>query len=79
LNRFQDVQRTGVRKEKESIERARAVTYRTPDSQLDNDLPSSYNQFQQQQQQQVVLPANEQANLLGIKERAAHLHQLEVY
>jgi hypothetical protein len=74
LHRFQEVQRTGVRKEKESIERARAVTYRPPDG----DLPSSYNQFQQQQQQQVVLPMDQQENLQGIKERADHLRQLEV-
>jgi len=78
LTRFQDVQRTIVRKEKESIERARAVSYRSPDvhsSQLDNDLPSSYNQFQQQH---VVIPVKDQANLQEINQRADHLRQLKV-
>ena len=77
MNRFQEIQRTGVRKEKESIERARAVTYRSPDasgSQSDNNLPSN-----DPCQQHVVLPMYQEANLQGINERADQLRQLEVY
>jgi len=69
MDRFQDVQRTGVKKEKESLERARAVSNRPPDvngSQFDNDLPSSNNQFQQQQQH-TVLQVGKQTDLQGLE------------
>jgi hypothetical protein len=74
LKHFKNVQRTGVRKEKESIDRARAAVRRSMDennSQSSNDLPPSYNQFQQQQ---VVSPMDQQA----INERAEQLRQLKV-
>ncbi len=74
MKHFKNVQRTGVRKEKESIDRARAAVRRSMDennSQSSNDLPPSYNQFQQQQ---VVSPMDQQA----INERAEQLRQLKV-
>ena len=80
MSRFQEVQRIGVRKEKESIERARVASYQSlggNDSQSGSDLHSSYNQFQQQQQ--MVSSMDEQAILLAINERADRLRQLEVH
>jgi hypothetical protein len=77
MDRFQDVQRTGVKKEKESLERARAVSYRPPDvngSQSDNDAPSSNNQVQQH----TVLQIDKQTDLQGLEERGDQLRRLEV-
>jgi hypothetical protein len=74
LKRFQNVQRIGVSKEKEGIERALVVARRSMDennSQLSNDLHQSYNQSQQQQ---LISPMDQQA----INERADQLHKLEV-
>jgi hypothetical protein len=77
MDRFQDVQRTGVKKEKESLERARAVSYRPPDvngSQFGNDLPSSNDQVQQQ----TVSQMGKQTDLQGLEERGDQLRRLEV-
>ena len=77
LNRFQDAQRTGARKEKESLERARGVAYRSPDantSQMDGNFSSSPSQ----QQKQVVLSMEQQVDTEGLKLRSDQVHQLEV-
>lgn len=80
LNRFQEAQRLGVRKEKESLERARAVSYRHQgigDSQFSDEFPA-YNPSQQQQQQQVVLPMETDVDMQALRERDDQLRQLEV-
>jgi hypothetical protein len=77
FNRFQEAQRIGARKEKESLERARAVTYRQQsmnDTQLADQYPSNYGQSQQQ----VVLPMEQDVDLTELRERDDQLRQLEV-
>ena len=77
LNRFQEAQRTGARKEKESLERARAVSYRQQgigDSQFSDGFPA----YNPQQQQQVVLPMEQHVDMQALRERDEQLRQLEV-
>ena len=81
LNRFQEAQRLGVRKEKESLERARAVSYRHQgigDSQFSDGFPAYNPPSQQQQQQQVVLPMEKDVDMQALRERDDQLRQLEV-
>ena len=71
MKRFRNVQETGIRKEKESLERARTATYQSPDGidfQSGAGVSASYQQQQQQQQN----------DLQGINQRAEHLRELEV-
>lgn len=77
FNRFQEAQRTGARREKESLERARAASYRQQgigDSQFADSFDPSNGQFQQQ----VVLPMEQEVDLTGLRERDDQLRQLEV-
>ncbi|CAF0791282.1 unnamed protein product [Rotaria sordida] len=76
LNRFQEIQRKGARKEKESLERARAVTYRQQSlhESQDND---QFNSSNTQLQQQSVLPMEQQVDLRGLHERDEQLRQIE--
>lgn len=78
LNRFQTVQRTGATREKESLDRARSVTYHKPSIHSSPDegdsLFSNY-----QNQQQVVLPMERHVDLQGLQERDDQLQQIEVY
>lgn len=82
MNRFQEAQRIGVRKEKESLDRARAVSFR---QQGFNESPFSDNfgssPFQTdplQQQQQAVLPMEQQVDLRALRERDEQLREIEV-
>jgi len=77
LNRFQEAQRTGARKEKESLQRARGVTYQqvgTHNQGFEDDPFSSQTQYQQQQ---VVLPIEQDVDMQALKERDDQLRQLE--
>ena len=77
FNRFQEAQRIGARKEKESLERARSVSYRRQsigDSQMMDEFPSS----NPQAQQQVVLSMEQEVDAQALRERGDQLHQLEV-
>jgi hypothetical protein len=77
MTRFQEAQRTGARKEKESLDRARAVSYyqnNTHDSQFnDNSTPSNGGY-----QKQVVLPMEQDVDMQGLRERDEQLRQVEV-
>ncbi len=77
MNRFQEAQRTGARKEKESLERARGVSYQqqnTYDSQFGNNFGPPNTQLQQQ----VVLPMEQEVDVQALRERDEQLRQLEV-
>lgn len=79
LNRFQEAQRTGARKEKESLDRARAISFRQQgmsDSPFaDNFVPmSSHGQMQQQ----AVLPMEQEVDMRALRERDEQLRELEV-
>jgi hypothetical protein len=79
LNRFQEAQRIGARKEKESLDRARAISFRQQgmsDSPFaDNFVPTpAYGQFQQQ----AVLPMEQEVDMRALRERDEQLRELEV-
>ncbi len=79
LNRFQEAQRIGARKEKESLDRARAVSFRQQgisDSPFaDNFVPTPlHDQFQTQ----AVLPIEQEVDMRSLSERDAQLRELEV-
>ncbi|CAF1645124.1 unnamed protein product, partial [Adineta steineri] len=78
LNRFQEAQRTGARKEKESLDRARAISFRQQgmsDSPFaDNFVPTpTYDQIQQQ----AVLPIEQEVDMRSLRERDEQLRELE--
>ena len=78
LNRFQEAQRIGARKEKESLDRARAISFRQQgmsDSPFaDNFVPTPAGQFQQQ----AVLPIEQEVDMRSLRERDEQLRELEV-
>jgi len=77
MNRFQEAQRTGARKEKESLERARGVSYyqnNIHDSQF-NDISTPSNGGYQKQ---VVLPMEQDIDMQGLRERDEQLREVEV-
>ena len=79
--RFIEAQRTGTRKEKESLERAKHVLYQkpgadNPDFRDDNGYSSPNNGGYQQQQ--VILPMEQQVDMQSLEERDAQIRQLEV-
>jgi hypothetical protein len=77
LNRFQDAQRIGARKEKESLERTRSVSYR-PQNIYESQGIDHFSPDNSQQQQQVVLPMEQDIDMQALRERDQQLHQLEV-
>ena len=76
LNRFQEAQRAGARKEKESLDRARSasINQNNPyDSQYPSQMPGvGYHQ------QQVVLKMEQDVDMNALRERDEQLRQLEV-
>ena len=79
LNRFQEAQRLGARKEKESLDRARAISFRQQgisDSPFaDNFVPTpTYDPLQQQ----AVLPIEQEVDMRALRERDEQLRELEV-
>ncbi|CAF0912173.1 unnamed protein product [Rotaria sp. Silwood1] len=76
LNRFQETQRAGARKEKESLERARAVTYRQQSIHESNNTDTS-EPSNTQLQQQSILPMEQEVDLRGLRERDEQLRQIE--
>lgn len=78
MNRFQEVQRLGARKEKESLERARAVSYRQQSiydpQNTDTSVPSNTSG-----QQQISASIEQQVDINDLRERGEQLRQLEVY
>jgi len=78
LNRFQEAQRTGARKEKESLDRARAISFRQQgisDSPFADDFVST--PTQDQLQKQVVLPMEQEVDMRSLRERDEQLRELE--
>lgn len=76
MNRFQEAQRIGARKEKESLDRARAASFNQQgisDSPFSGGSPA-YNA----QQAQVVLPMEQHVDIQALRERDEQLRQLEV-
>ncbi|CAF2516614.1 unnamed protein product [Rotaria sp. Silwood2] len=79
LNRFQEAQRIGARKEKESLDRARAISFRQhgiSDSPFADDFVATptYDQFQRQ----AVLPIEQEVDMRALRERDEQLRELEV-
>jgi len=78
INRFQDAQRTGARKEKESLDRARALSFQhqgmTPSPFADNFVSTNSGQYQQQQ---AVLPVEQEVDLRALRERDEQLREVE--
>ncbi|CAF1253430.1 unnamed protein product [Adineta steineri] len=76
ITHFQDIQRVGARKEKESLERARSVSYRRQSvnngSGFDNHAYTD-NQYQEQ----VVIPMEQDVDMQALRERGDQLQQLE--
>lgn len=80
INRFQEAQRIGARKEKDSLERARAVSSRQQgltESPFADNFVSSVHQ-DPLQQQQAVLPMEQEVDLRALRERDQQLRELEV-
>ncbi|CAF3465104.1 unnamed protein product [Rotaria socialis] len=78
LNRFQEAQRIGARKEKESLDRARAISFRQQgisDSPFADDFVSA--PTQDQLQKQVVLPMEQEVDMRSLRERDEQLRELE--
>ena len=79
FNRFQEAQRIGARKEKESLERARAISFRHQgmyDSPFTDDfVPRS---IQDPLQQQAVIPMEQEVDMRALRERDEQLRELEV-
>ena len=79
MNRFQEAQRTGARKEKESLDRARAISFRQQgisDSPFADDFVST--PTQDQLQKQVVLPMEQEVDMRSLRERDEQLRELLV-
>ncbi|CAF2874193.1 unnamed protein product [Rotaria sp. Silwood2] len=77
LNRFQETQRAGATKEKDSLERARAVRYRQQ-SIYESHTADISGPSNTQLQQQYVLPIEQEVDLQGLTERNEQLCQIEV-
>ena len=79
LNRFQEAQRLGARREKESLERARAISNRQQgisDSPFNDTFdPAS---TAQQVQQYAVLPIEQEVDIKALRERDEQIRELEV-
>ncbi|UJR16122.1 hypothetical protein I4U23_003034 [Adineta vaga] len=78
LNRFQEAQRIGARKEKESLDRARAISFRQQgisDSPFTDNFVSTptYDPLQQQ----AVLPIEQEVDMRALRERDEQLRELE--
>ncbi|CAF1087487.1 unnamed protein product [Rotaria sordida] len=78
LTRFQEAQRIGARREKESLDRARAISFRQhgmSDSPFADDFVSTptYDQLQRQ----AVLPIEQEVDMRSLRERDEQLRQLE--
>ncbi|CAF0926028.1 unnamed protein product [Rotaria sordida] len=77
LNRFQKAQSIGAQKEKESLDRARAISFRQHkilDSPFADDFVStSYDQLQKQ----AVLPIEQEIDMRALREREEQLRELE--
>ncbi|CAF1389612.1 unnamed protein product, partial [Rotaria sp. Silwood1] len=78
LSRFQQAQHIGARKEKESLDRARAISfhqYGTLDSQLAGDFVSgpTYDQLQRQ----AVSSIEQEVDMRALRERHEQLRELE--
>ncbi|CAF3372742.1 unnamed protein product [Rotaria sp. Silwood1] len=78
LNRFQEAQRLGARKEKESLDRARAISFHQhgiSDSPFGDDFVSgpTHDQFQRQ----AVLPIEQEVDMRALRERDEQLRELE--
>ncbi|CAF1048787.1 unnamed protein product [Rotaria sordida] len=77
LNRFQKAQSIGAQKEKESLDRARAIPFRQHkilDSPFADDFVStSYDQLQKQ----AVLPIEQEIDMRALREREEQLRELE--
>ena len=79
MNRFQEAQRIGARKEKESLDRARAISFRQQgisDSPFGDNFGQGYSQVQYQQQ--AVLPIEQEVDMKSLRERDEQLRELEV-
>jgi hypothetical protein len=79
MNRFQEAQRLGARREKESLDRARAISFRQqgfPDSPFADDFVSTSTNIQLQQQ--AVLPIEQEVDMRALRERDEQLRELEV-
>lgn len=79
LNRFQEAQRIGARKEKESLDRARAISFRQQgiaDSPFADNFEQGFSQVQYQQQ--AVLPIEQEVDMKSLRERDEQLRELEV-
>ena len=80
LTRFQEAQRIGARKEKESLDRARAVSFRQQgyhESPFADNFASSPYQQDPLQQQQAVLPMEQEVDVRALRERDEQLRELE--
>jgi t-SNARE complex subunit (syntaxin) len=78
LNRFQEAQRIGARKEKESLDRARAISFRQQgisDSPFADNFVST--PTHDQLQQQAVLPIEQEVDMRSLRERDEQLRELE--
>lgn len=80
--RFIEAQRTGARKEKESLERAKSVLYQNPgvsnpQFQDEHGYSATNTGSYQQQQQQVVLPMEQNVDMQSLQERDDQIRQLE--
>lgn len=78
LNRFQEAQRIGARKEKESLDRARAISFQQQGIS-DSPFADNYGQpvAQVQYQQQAVLPIEQEVDQRALRERDEQLRELE--
>ncbi|CAF4083319.1 unnamed protein product [Rotaria sp. Silwood2] len=79
LNRFQEAQRIGAQKEKESLNRVRAISFRQhgiSDSQFANDFfgKPTHDQFQRQ----AVLSIEQEVDMRELRERDEQIRELEV-
>ncbi len=77
LNRFQAAQRVGAKKEKESLERTRSVSYRNQ-SIYESNGNDHFAPTPTQYQQQVVLSMEQDVDVNGLRERDEQLRELDV-
>ncbi|CAF2885016.1 unnamed protein product [Rotaria sp. Silwood2] len=76
LNRYKKAQHAGAKKEKESLEYARAVTYRQQNVH-ESHTTDIFDPLNTQLQQQSVLSAEQEVDLRGLSERGEQLRQIE--
>ena len=77
ISRFQEVQRIGARKEKDSLARARSSSYGRQSFHESHGMDNA-GYTNNEMQQQVVLPMEQDVDMNALRERDEQLRQLEV-